>query len=65
MGRSAFLKYVLQCRIGGMQGVMVAYHNTQQVFGMQMIGVAEMERLILGQHAQLLVSASTALLCSC
>ncbi|MCJ1296690.1 hypothetical protein MMC34_008256 [Xylographa carneopallida] len=54
MGRSAFLKYVLQCRIGGMQGVMVAYHNTQRVFGLQMIAVAEMERLILGQHAGLL-----------
>ena len=54
MGRSAFLKYVLQCRIGGMQGVMVAYHNTQRVFGLQMISVAEMERLILGQHSRLL-----------
>ena len=52
MGRSAFLKYTLQCRIGGMQGVMVAYHNTQRIYGMQMISVAEMERLILGHHSR-------------
>jgi hypothetical protein len=31
MARSAFLKYSLQCRIGLMHGIMVAYHNTKEV----------------------------------
>ncbi|EEB95415.1 hypothetical protein MPER_05620, partial [Moniliophthora perniciosa FA553] len=31
--RSAFLKYSFQARIGNMDGVFVAYHNTARMFG--------------------------------
>ena len=50
MARSVFLKYALQCRMGQMQGVMVAYHNTKRVFGMEMIAREDMERALLGHH---------------
>lgn len=26
--RGGFLKYIMQCKIGDMQGAMIAYHNT-------------------------------------
>jgi hypothetical protein len=31
--RGGFLKYIFQCKIGGMDGAFVAYHNTQKIFG--------------------------------
>ena len=61
--RSAFLKYRLvilwpfairtnfpsfQVRIGGMDGVMVAYHNTDRIFGFQYISLAEMDERLFG-----------------
>ncbi len=48
MARSAFLKFSLQCRIGHMNGVVVAYHNTQQVFGLEYIPLEEMDRITFG-----------------
>ena len=54
MARTVFLKYALQCRMGRMQGIMVAYHNTQTVFGMEMISLQQMERTLLGKHAPLM-----------
>ena len=54
MARSVFLKYALQCRMGQMQGVMVAYHNTRRVFGMEMIAREDMERALLGEHTHVM-----------
>ncbi|KAG5648278.1 hypothetical protein DXG03_004848 [Asterophora parasitica] len=46
--RSAFLKYSFQVRIGNMDGVIVAYHNTAQMFGFQYISLAEMDEALFG-----------------
>jgi len=46
--RSAFLKYSFQARIGNMDGVMVAYHNTEQIFGFQYIPLLEMDERLFG-----------------
>ncbi|KAH9480468.1 mRNA degradation protein, mitochondrial [Psilocybe cubensis] len=46
--RSAFLKYSFQVRIGNMDGVMVAYHNTERIFGFQYISLDEMDERLLG-----------------
>lgn len=31
--RGGFLKYIMQCKIGSMDGAAIAYHNTQKVYG--------------------------------
>ncbi|TFY67867.1 hypothetical protein EVJ58_g1354 [Rhodofomes roseus] len=46
--RSAFLKYSFQARIGNMDGVFVAYHNTHEIFGFQYIPLEEMDRRLFG-----------------
>ncbi|WBW75014.1 mitochondrial RNA 5'-end processing Pet127 [Schizosaccharomyces osmophilus] len=46
MIRSAFLKYSLQARLGRMEGVFVAYHNTCQIFGFQYVSLKEMDKAI-------------------
>ncbi|KAG6850279.1 hypothetical protein H0H93_015536 [Arthromyces matolae] len=46
--RSAFLKYSFQVRIGNMDGVIVAYHNTARLFGFQYISLAEMDECLYG-----------------
>ncbi|KDR82737.1 hypothetical protein GALMADRAFT_845001 [Galerina marginata CBS 339.88] len=46
--RSAFLKYTFQVRIGNMDGVMVAYHNTDRIFGFQYISRDEMDERLFG-----------------
>jgi Mitochondrial protein Pet127 len=43
MIRAAFLKYSLQVRIGKMDGIFVAFHNTKRVFGFQYISLEEMD----------------------
>lgn len=43
MIRAAFLKYSMQVRIGRMDGIFVAFHNTEKVFGFQYISLAEMD----------------------
>ncbi|KAJ2971328.1 hypothetical protein NQ176_g7746 [Zarea fungicola] len=48
--RSAFLKYSLQVRMGRMDGIFVAYHNTQRIFGFQYIPLSEMDHAIHGQQ---------------
>jgi len=48
MMRSAFLKYSMQVRIGGMDGIMVAYHNTSEIFGFQYIRLEEMDTALFG-----------------
>lgn len=47
--RSAFLKYSFQVRIGNMDGVMVAYHNTARLFGFQYVSLDEMDTCIFGE----------------
>lgn len=51
MIRSAFLKYSYQCRIGKMDGIFVAYHNTDEIFGFQYIPIAEMDTMVAGNPA--------------
>ncbi|EJT98711.1 Pet127-domain-containing protein [Dacryopinax primogenitus] len=73
MMRSAFLKYNFQVRIGNMDGIFVAYHNTAQIFGFQYISREEMDirlfgssemaddafRLVLGMLEAILDAATT------
>ncbi|KAI9252762.1 mitochondrial protein Pet127-domain-containing protein [Helicostylum pulchrum] len=48
MIRSAFLKYSFQVRIGHMDGILVAYHNTRKIFGFQYISREEMDLRLFG-----------------
>jgi hypothetical protein len=50
MIRSAFLKYSLQVRMGRMDGIFVAFHNTQRIFGFQYISLPEMDLAIHGSQ---------------
>lgn len=43
MIRAAFLKYSLQVRMGRMDGIFVAFHNTERIFGFQYITLEEMD----------------------
>lgn len=43
MIRSAFLKYSLQVRMGRMDGIFVAYHNIERIFGFQYVSLPEMD----------------------
>ena len=49
MMRSAFLKYSLQVRMGRMDGIFVAYHNTERLFGFQYVPITEMDLALHGQ----------------
>ena len=49
MIRAAFLKYSLQVRIGRMDGIFVAFHNIERIFGFQYISLSEMDQAIHGQ----------------
>ncbi|KAH9179300.1 mitochondrial protein Pet127-domain-containing protein [Lactarius sanguifluus] len=46
-----FLKYNFQARIGNMDGVFVAYHNTKKIFGFQYIPLSEMDARLFGDDA--------------
>ena len=48
MMRAAFLKYSLQVRMGRMDGVLVAYHNIQRIFGFHYISLPEMDSVLHG-----------------
>ncbi|KAJ6619466.1 mitochondrial protein Pet127-domain-containing protein [Mycena sp. CBHHK59/15] len=48
--RSAFLKYGFQVRIGNMDGVIVAYHNTARMFGFQYVSLDEMDQRLFGSE---------------
>lgn len=48
MIRSAFLKYSLQVRMGRMDGIFVAFHNTQRIFGFQYVSLEEMDLALHG-----------------
>ncbi|CAK5284231.1 unnamed protein product [Mycena citricolor] len=49
--RSAFLKYGFQVRIGNMDGVIVAYHNTKRLFGFQYVSLDEMDQRLFSPEA--------------
>jgi hypothetical protein len=44
MIRSAYLKYTLQARIGNMDGIFIAYHNTREMLGFEYKSIADMEK---------------------
>jgi len=46
MVRAAFLKYSLQVRMGRMDGIFVAFHNTEKIFGFQYVPLDEMDAAI-------------------
>ncbi|GKT77821.1 mitochondrial membrane protein Pet127 [Colletotrichum tofieldiae] len=48
MIRAAFLKYSLQVRMGRMDGIFVAFHNTQRIFGFQYVSLDEMDLALHG-----------------
>ncbi|KAI5461392.1 mitochondrial protein Pet127-domain-containing protein [Mariannaea sp. PMI_226] len=52
MIRSAFLKYSLQVRMGRMDGIFVAYHNTMRIFGFQYISLEEMDVALHGTSSR-------------
>ncbi|KAI0822315.1 mitochondrial protein Pet127-domain-containing protein [Trametes gibbosa] len=49
MIRAAFLEYSFQARIGNMDGVLVAYHNTARIFGFQYVSLHEMDTALFGR----------------
>lgn len=50
MIRSAFLKYSLQVRMGRMDGIFVAYHNIERMFGFQYIPLPELDKSLHGTY---------------
>lgn len=50
MIRAAFLKYSLQVRMGRMDGIFVAFHNVDRIFGFQYISLPEMDATLHGQY---------------
>ncbi|KAM3417849.1 hypothetical protein BST61_g6070 [Cercospora zeina] len=49
MARATMLKYMLQARMGMMNGIFVAYHNVKRMFGFQYVPISEMDRVLHGQ----------------
>lgn len=49
MMRSTMLKYMLQARMGRMDGIFVAYHNVERIFGFQYLTISELDRALHGQ----------------
>ncbi|KAK4569912.1 hypothetical protein LTR86_002881 [Recurvomyces mirabilis] len=49
MMRSTMLKYMLQARMGRMDGIFVAYHNVERIFGFQYLPISDIDRAIHGQ----------------
>ncbi|KAG8936249.1 hypothetical protein FRC02_003541 [Tulasnella sp. 418] len=50
MARSTMIKYNFQARIGHMDGIFVAYHNTARIFGFQYLPLEEMDRRLFGNR---------------
>lgn len=46
--RGGLLKYIMQMKIGRMQGAAIAYHNTQKIFGFEYIKLEAMENRVFG-----------------
>lgn len=50
MTRSTLLKYSLQVRMGRMDGIFLAYHNIERIFGFQYFGLPDMDAVLHGQR---------------
>ncbi|KAF2128326.1 Pet127-domain-containing protein [Dothidotthia symphoricarpi CBS 119687] len=50
MTRATLLKYSLQVRMGRMDGIFLAYHNIERIFGFQYLSIADMDRVLHGQE---------------
>jgi hypothetical protein len=50
MTRATLLKYSLQVRMGRMDGIFLAYHNIERIFGFQYLSLAEMDKVLHGQN---------------
>ena len=50
MIRAALLKYSLQVRIGRMDGIFVAFHNIERIFGFQYLSLPELDSALHGQY---------------
>jgi len=48
LARSGLLKYNFQARIGNMDGIFIAFHNTAQIQGFQYINLADMDKRLFG-----------------
>ncbi|KAI9893609.1 MAG: hypothetical protein M1814_006405 [Vezdaea aestivalis] len=48
MMRATLLKYMLQVRMGRMDGIFVAYHNVERIFGFQYVSLSDMDLAIHG-----------------
>ncbi|WVN89058.1 uncharacterized protein L203_104274 [Cryptococcus depauperatus CBS 7841] len=46
--RAAMLKYSFQARIGEMDGIFLAYHNTSRIYGFQYVPLTEMDQSLFG-----------------
>ncbi|CAD6576718.1 MAG: hypothetical protein TREMPRED_001750 [Tremellales sp. Tagirdzhanova-0007] len=46
--RAAMLKFSFQVRIGAMDGIFVAYHNTARIYGFQYLPLAELDERLFG-----------------
>eukprot|EP00354_Favella_ehrenbergii_P006016 CAMPEP_0170478460 /NCGR_PEP_ID=MMETSP0123-20130129/19470_1 /TAXON_ID=182087 /ORGANISM="Favella ehrenbergii, Strain Fehren 1" /LENGTH=399 /DNA_ID=CAMNT_0010750711 /DNA_START=255 /DNA_END=1453 /DNA_ORIENTATION=- len=62
--RGGFLKYIMQMKIGRMQGAAIAYHNTQKVFGFEYIKLEEMENESSDAHNSVMWSLTNHWACS-
>jgi len=49
MTRATMLKYSLQVRMGRMDGIFVAYHNIERIFGFQYLSLSDMDNALHGQ----------------
>jgi hypothetical protein len=49
LARTVMLKYSLQARLGRMDGIFVAYHNLERIFGFQYMGLEDMDQILHGQ----------------
>jgi hypothetical protein len=49
MTRATLLKYSLQVRMGRMDGIFLAYHNIERIFGFQYLTLSEMDQVLHGQ----------------
>jgi hypothetical protein len=50
MTRATLLKYSLQARMGRMDGIFIAYHNIERIFGFQYLSLSDMDAVLHGQH---------------
>lgn len=49
MLRSTMLKYMLQARMGRMDGIFLTYHNVERIFGFQYLPIPEIDNAMHGQ----------------